>query len=123
MKKVNPSWWMTVMTALVVTVCGCAQTVVKPAYEYSTAGTVLRPAQVFVYDFSVSAADVSENQGFFAGVYNNAVSDTTESERTRAIGQEVRARMTEDLVAGIRDLGLPAQRALRGSTLPPDAIA
>ena len=71
MKKVNPSWWMMVMTSLVVTVGGCAQTVVKPAYERSTAGAVLRPGQVLVYDFSLPAADVSENQGVFAGVYNN----------------------------------------------------
>jgi Domain of unknown function (DUF4410) len=31
--------------------------------------------------------------------------------------------MAEELVAGIRDLGLPAQRAPRGTPPPPDAIA
>lgn len=46
------------------------------------------PGRVFVYDFSITAADVSESQGFFA-VVRNSLSDTTENERVRAIGQEV----------------------------------
>jgi hypothetical protein len=75
-----------------------------------------------VYDFSVTAADVSENQGFFAAV-RNSLSDTTENERVLTIGREVQTRMAEELVAGIRDLGLPAQRAARGTPVPPDAIA
>jgi hypothetical protein len=121
MGKIRRTWWV-VATACVVGVSGCAQTVVQPKYEQQTAGPVLRPGRVFVYDFSVTAADVSENQGFFAAV-RNSLSDTTEYERVRAIGREVQTRMAEELVAGIRDLGLPAQRAPRGTPLPPDAIA
>jgi hypothetical protein len=112
---------MTVL-ALIVSMGGCAKTVVQPKYEQRTAGPELRPGRVFVYDFSVTAADVSENQGFFAAV-RNSLSDTTENERELAIAREVQTRMAEDLVAGIRDLGLPAQRAPRGTPLPSDAIA
>jgi hypothetical protein len=115
-------WWPVAVVALVVGVCGCAQTVVQPKYEQPTAGPVVRPGQVLVYDFSVTAADVSENQGFFAAV-RNSLSDTTENERVLTIGREVQTRMAEELVAGIRDLGLPAQRAARGTPVPPDAIA
>ena len=123
MKNVKRTWWTMTVLALVVSMGGCAQTVVKPKYEQRTAGPVLRPSRVFVYDFSITAAEVSENQGFFKGLYNSVLSDTTENERELAIGRDVQNRMSEDLVAGIRDLGLPAQRATKGTPLPPDAIA
>jgi hypothetical protein len=122
MKNVSRMWRSVVVMALVVGVCGCAQTVVQPKYEQQTAGPVLRPGRVLVYDFSVTAADVSENQGFFAAV-RHSLSDTTENERVLTIGREVQTRMAEELVAGIRDLGLPAQRAPRGTPVPSDAIA
>src|SRR5262245_14702736 len=114
---------VTAALLLTASIGGCAKTVVQPNYEQRTAGPVARPSQVLVYDFAITAADVSENQGFFAGVYNNVVSTTTEHERELAIAREVQTRMAEDLVAGIRNLGLPAQRAVRGSTLPSGAIA
>jgi len=122
MKNGSGVWRLVVVVALVVGASGCAQTTVKPQYEQLTAGPVLRPERVFVYDFSITAADVSENQGFFMAV-RNSLSDTTENERARAIGREVQARMAEELVAGIRDLGLPAQRVPPGPPLAPDAIA
>jgi Domain of unknown function (DUF4410) len=122
MKNANRIWRPLIGVALVLGACGCAQTVVKPTYVQPMAGPMLRPGRVYVYDFSVTAADVSENQGFFAAM-RNSLSDTTENERVLTIGQEVRTRMSEELVAGIRDLGLPAQRAPRGTPLPPDAIA
>ena len=71
MKKVSRSWWNLLVPGLVVALGGCAQTVVQPKYEPQIAGPVLRPSRVFVYDFAITAANVSENQGFFAGVYNN----------------------------------------------------
>jgi hypothetical protein len=101
---------------------GCAQTVVQPKYEQRSAGPVARPSQVLVYDFAVTAADVSENQGFFAAV-RNSLSDTSEHAREMTIAREVQNRMSEELVAKIRDLGLPAQRAARGSGLPSGVIA
>jgi hypothetical protein len=122
MKNVNRILRLVALMALVVGAWGCAQTVVKPQYEQPLAGPVLRPGRVYVYDFSVSAADVTENQGFFAAV-RNSLSDSTENERELTIAREVQTRMTEELVAGIRDLGLPAQRAPRGTSLPPDVIA
>jgi hypothetical protein len=103
---------------------GCAKTVVQPKYERPAAGSapVLRPGRVLVYDFAVTAAQVSENQGFFIGLVNS-LGDATENERELAIAQEVRDRMAEDLVTGIRELGLPAQRATVGTPIPSDAIA
>lgn len=107
---------------LTVGVGGCAQTVVQPKYEQQMAGPVIRPTQVFVYDFALAGADVRENQGLFAAV-GNALSKATKNDRELAIALKVQNRMAEDLVAGIRDLGLPAQRAAQGSVLPPDVVA
>jgi Domain of unknown function (DUF4410) len=121
--QISRSWWNLTAIVLVVSWCGCAKTVVQPKYEQRTAAPALRPGRVFVYDFSVTAAEVTENQGFFMGLYNSALSDTTENERALAIGRDVQSRMSEELVTGIRDLGLPAQRATKGTPLPPDAIA
>jgi hypothetical protein len=122
MKKVNRSWWTKTAAVLVVGLCGCAQTVVQPRYEQRAAGPVVRPSQVLVYDFAVSVADVSENQGFFAGV-RNSLGNTTENERKMTIAREVQNRMSEELVIRIRDLDLPAQRAARGSVLSSGAVA
>jgi hypothetical protein len=113
---------VTAALLLTASIGGCAQTVVQPQYEQRTAGPVARPSQVLVYDFAVSAADVSENQGFFAAV-RNSLSDTSEYAREMTIAREVQSRMSEELVAKIRDLGLPAQRAARGTVLPSGAIA
>lgn len=107
---------------LAASVGGCSQTVVQPQYEQRAAGPVVRPSQVLVYDFAITAAGVTENQGFFAAV-RNSLSDTTENDRDLAIAREVQNRMSEELVTKIRDLGLPAQRAARGSVLPTGAVA
>jgi Domain of unknown function (DUF4410) len=107
---------------LMVSLGGCAQTVVQPRCEQRTAGPVVRPSQVLVYDFAVTDTDVRENQGLLA-VVGNALSDTTKNDRELAIAQKVQNRMVEDLIAGIRKLGLPAQRAARGTALPTDAGA
>lgn len=106
---------------LTVSVGGCAQTVVQPKYEQRMAGPIIHPSQVLVYDFDVAAAGVSENQGLFA-VAHNAMSGTSKNDRELAIAQMVQNRMVEDLVAGIRNLGLPAQRAEHGMALPPDTL-
>jgi Domain of unknown function (DUF4410) len=122
MKEGTRSGWALTAIMLVVGLSGCAQTMVQQRYEQPTAGPVVRPSQVVVYDFAVSAADVSENQGFFAAV-RNSLSDTTENERELAIAREVQSRMSEEMVVRIRELGLPARRAARGSVLPADAVA
>jgi len=105
-----------------VSVGGCAQTVVQPRYEQRAAAPIVRPSQVLVYDFAVTDTNVRENQGLLATV-GNSLSSTTKTDREQAIAQKVQTRMAEDLVAGIRKLGLPAQRAVQGTALPDDAVA
>jgi len=102
---------MAALLAVVSFAAGCSRTGVKAGMEASSAG-LARPARVLVYDFAVSAKDVSENQGLF-GRIAHAASDTTQDERELQIGREVADRMAQDLVAGIREMGLPAERARR----------
>jgi hypothetical protein len=113
---------ITTLFLIAVGVGGCAQTVVQPKYEQQMTGPIVRPSQVLVYDFAIATADIRENQGPFT-VARNAMSGTSKNDRELAIAQTVQNRMVEDLVAGIRNLGLPARRATSGTELPTDAVA
>ena len=94
--------------AMIVAATGCMKTTVKPQYERNDVA-LQRPQRILVYDFAVTPKQVQENQGFFQGLANSA-DTTTQNEREQEIGQQVANRLAEDLVAGIRDLGLPAER-------------
>jgi hypothetical protein len=119
---INKVRWVAATLLLTVSTGGCAQTVVQPEYEQQMTSSIVRPSQVLVYDFALTGTDVHENQGLFS-VVGNSLSSTTKNDRELAIAQKVQNRMTEDLVAGIRDLGIPAQRAIRGAALPADTVA
>jgi hypothetical protein len=87
----------------------CARTAVRPQQQTTLTGFP-RPQRVLVYDFAATEDDVKRNQSIIARVVDSA-STTTERERKLDVAHQVVARMAEDLVAGINDLGLPAQRA------------
>jgi hypothetical protein len=82
---------------------------------------VLRLSRVFVYDFASSPVEVTENKGVILGAVD-APRGTNEYERNVEVAGEVQKRLAEELVAGIRDLGLPAERVKRGTPLPANAI-
>ena len=100
---------------------GCASTSASRPREYQ--GTVPRPAMILVYDFAVNAADVAENQAFFHQAVVALENNETASERADDIGRDVARAMAQQLVARLRDLGLPAQRAVRNQRMPSHAIA
>jgi uncharacterized protein DUF4410 len=112
--------WAAAALLLITGAGGCARTVVQPKYTQQLAGPVVRPSHVLIYDFAT--ANVRENQGLFAAA-GHSLSSTTKNDRELAIAQTVQNRMVEDLVAGIRELGLPVQRATQGAVLPTDAVA
>jgi hypothetical protein len=103
--------------AIAALVAGCASTTVRPVYEQSAA-QVSQPRRVLVYDFAISTRDVTENQSLFNQAANN-MGSSTQTQRELEIAQQVRDRMSEDLVAGLLELGIPAQRAYgQPPTLP-----
>jgi hypothetical protein len=103
---------------LLACVSGCAKNVVKPVME-GRAGLLPRPARVLVYDPAVSAADVTENQSIIAQAFN---SGGERAQREQDIGQQVAGAFATELVDGINQLGLPAERAGRYAPAPPNAL-
>ncbi len=106
------------LCGLVMLVTGCGKTVVQPSVEYKGPALAQRPERILVYDFAVTTAEVKENQGIFQSNLNEMQGVTTR-EHEQDIADEVRKVAAEELVAGIRKLGLPAERA-SANTLMPD---
>jgi hypothetical protein len=71
-----------------------------------------RPDRVLVYDFAVSPAEVKLDGGVMSGRAAGLVDGaTSRTEEELAVGRRVADRLAERLVADIRELGLPAERA------------
>ena len=99
-----------------VVITGCAKTVVDSQYE-SARWNLQRPSQIFVYDFAVTREQVHENAGLLQGTINN-FQDTTTYQHQGEIMGEVRTVAADELVQGIQNLGLPAQRVSSSTLLP-----
>jgi hypothetical protein len=99
---------------------GCAKTVVGSQYE-SAKWNLQKPSQVFVYDFAVTREQVHENAGLLQGTINDFQDTTTYKHEGEIIG-EVRTVAADELVKGIQDLGLPAQRVSSSTLLPKGAL-
>lgn len=100
---------------------GCAATDITPRYESSKWG-LQRPERILVYDFAVTAAEVSENAGFLPGAVND-VSDVTSDQIEPQVGLDVQKVAAEEFVEQLRNLGLPVERVPRNTPLPPKALA
>jgi Domain of unknown function (DUF4410) len=99
-----------VMLGLIVTIMGCASTKVQPLSVYSSSEPLPRPERIVIYDFAVSANEVTLNSGPIARLHN-LTSDMSQTEEELKVGQEVATALSEELVQRIRALGLPAERA------------
>ncbi|MCX5727887.1 MAG: hypothetical protein NTZ28_03450, partial [Nitrospirae bacterium] len=103
-----------------VVMAGCANTVVNPQYQ-SAQWNLMKPSQIFVYDFAVTREQVHENAGFLQGTINDFEDTTTYQHEGEIIG-EVRTVAADELVEGIQNLGLPAQRVSSSTLLPKGAL-
>lgn len=99
-----------------VVMAGCAKTVVNSEYE-SARWNLQKPSQIYVYDFAVTREQVHENAGLLQGTIND-FQDTTTYQHQGEIMGEVRTVAAEELVKGIQNLGLPAQRVSSSTLLP-----
>jgi len=99
---------------------GCANTVVNPQYQ-SAQWNLMKPTQIFVYDFAVTREQVHENAGLLQGTINDFEGQTTYQHEGEIIG-EVRTVAADELVEGIQNLGLPAQRVSSSTLLPKGAL-
>ena len=103
-----------------VVMAGCAKTVVNSQYE-SAKWNLQRPSQIFVYDFAVTREQVHENAGLLQGTINDFQDQTTYQHEGEIMG-EVRTVAADELVKGIQNLELPAQRVSASTLLPKGAL-
>ena len=94
-------------------VAGCASTTVTNRQQL-VAGQLPRPDHIWVYDFAATAAEVPADSAL-AGQYSAGA--TPQTAEQIAIGRQLGAEITAQLVQQIQSMGLPAARAGAG-TIP-----
>jgi Domain of unknown function (DUF4410) len=96
------------LLVLVHSVAGCTTRVQD---ERTYAGAPLpRPDLIVVHDFAVAPDEVGLRYGLVARI-EESFDTEPRSEQERDVGRQVANALAESLVAEIRDLGLPAERA------------
>jgi hypothetical protein len=86
---------------------GCAKTQISDRQEY-TGGKLPRPEHILVYDFAATAADLSDDSALAGRISEHDTPQTAEQIET---GRKVGAEIAAHLVAEIRAMGMPAERA------------
>ena len=99
------------LMALLMT-AGCASTKVTSRSE-QVYGQLPRPDTIWVYDFAATPADVPDESSL-AGQYSEHSTPQTDEEiaNGRKLGVEIAAQLVEQ----IRAMGMPAARAMAGTT-------
>ncbi len=90
----------------------CASTEVASRDQVVT-GQLPRPGNIWVYDFAATATDVPAESGI-AGQYGDY--DTPQTAEQIATGKQLGAEIAEELVAEIRNMGMPAAHAWPGTS-------
>jgi hypothetical protein len=90
---------------------GCASTEITSRSELVT-GQLPRPAHIWVYDFAATPADVPAYSAF-AGQSNYSTPQTPEQ---IAKGRQLGAEIASELIKRIRDMGMPAELGMTGTT-------
>ena len=85
----------------------CAPTHVKT--DFQQAGPHARPSRIYVYDFAVSADQVQLDRGI-RGRLSQALSGTPQTEQQMVVGRSAARVLSDELVARIGAMGLPAER-------------
>src|SRR5262249_39115007 len=114
-------WREAMALGALLNVVACAPTPVRPHAAASSDSSLPRPERIAVLPFAVSAGDVTENQAIGERIKDSFLSSTA-SERQLEIGHKVSDRMADDLVSGIRALGLSADRVDRNAVLAPGTL-
>src|ERR1039457_3244327 len=102
LKKIAANLCLVGLVAGILT--GCASTKVSDRQELVT-GQLPKPAQIWVYDFAATAADLSAESAL-AG--QPGLDTTPQSPAQIAEGQKLGAQIATELAADINKLGMPA---------------
>jgi len=95
---------------LTIVLTGCASTSVNDRNQYAGA-KLSRPAHIIVYDFAASPGDIPSDSGLTGKSTGYGTPQTAEQQ---ALGRQLGAQVTKDLVQEIQGMGLPAQEATAG---------
>jgi hypothetical protein len=93
-------------------IAGCGSTKVTSRNEL-VSGEIPRPANIWVYDFAATPADVPDYSAL-AGQYSEF--STPQTAEQIATGRQLGAEIATQLVEQINDMGMPAERATTGTT-------
>jgi len=96
---------------VVVVASGCASTKVSDR-ETMAAGKIARPGNIWVYPFAATPADLPADSALASQVTEHP---TPQTDKEIAEGRELGAEIAKQLVAQIRELGMPATVADVGS--------
>lgn len=91
-----------------VVVTGCASSDVTERRSYARDEKIARPDRIIMYDFAASPADVRADSAI-AGRY--AQHSTPQTAEEIEVGRKLGAQVAQQLVAEVRNMGLPAVRA------------
>jgi hypothetical protein len=91
---------------VLVALAGCASTEITERQRYEGA-KLARPERIVVYDFTADPADVPPESAFAAQM----ASARTPPPQQVALGHQLGAEVAKELVADLRDMGLPAVAA------------
>jgi len=107
----NRNYFVLCLFALLV-IAGCASTKITDRQQLVTE-KLPRPAQVWVYDFAATAADLPTDSAL-AGQYSQG--DTGQTAEHIETGRKLGAQIAAELVEQIRGMGMPAEHAMTGTT-------
>jgi Domain of unknown function (DUF4410) len=95
---------------------GCAKATISPEEPPSAVGVIQRPSKIVVYDFAVSADNVTQNASALQKLYRAvAESDEQIEAEKAATGREAAHDLSEDLVKQLKALGFDAETLPRGT--------
>ncbi|RIL07740.1 MAG: hypothetical protein DCC71_01895 [Proteobacteria bacterium] len=103
------------LLAMAVCVAGCASTTVT---QTRRAGALERPDRILLRNFAVTMSEVELDRGLGPTIARDAQGELA-SARALTIGRAASNALAEELVAKLRDAGLPAERSTGRVALTP----
>ncbi len=115
-------WNVSLAAAALSILVGCAPTTVRSTGVPAATAPLPKPERVVVHDFAVSLDDIKLNTGPAARL-RRTLGRSPQSEAQAEVGRQVAAKFADELVKAINELGLPAERAPRGTSVPDRTLA
>lgn len=107
------------LLAAAIAATACAPTHVQTDFQQGAPHA--RPARVYVYDFAVSADQVQLDRGIRSRL-QQALAGAPPTEQQMVVGRSAARAISDELVARINAMGLPAERATGAPGQWPNAL-